>query len=135
MFSVENAPAPPVKMESIFNMHSEVHFGVNRTSKNRRSRKPDRSFESYWDIYIYIYTSNYIHSLRTLYVRKSTFRFVFLGPYDVILSICASLSHRTLFICLYTLPGERQSVVFYRSKCDFLDSKMVSHLHPSVIVA
>ena len=38
------------------------------------------------------YTSNYIHSLRTLHVRKSTFRFICLVPYAWILSIC------TLFV-------------------------------------
>jgi len=81
------------------------------------------------------YTSNYIHPLRTLYVKRSTFSQDYLRSGMVILSICASLSHGTLFICLYTLPGKRQSVVFYRSKRVFLDSKIVSDLHSREIVA
>ena len=41
-----------------------------------------------------IYTSNYIHSLRTLYSRILTFRCNSLSFYKLVLSICASLSHR-----------------------------------------
>ncbi len=49
--------------------------------------------------------------------------------------IRASLSYETLFICLYTLLGGRESVEFYREKLAFCTSKIVSEPHPRVIVA
>ncbi len=49
--------------------------------------------------------------------------------------IRASLSHETLFICLYTLLGERESVEFYREKLAFFTSKIDSEPHPCVRVA
>ena len=76
--------------------------------------------------------SSYLIVLLGLRGVKSSYYIVLLGLRN---PIRASLSHETLFICLYTLLGERESVEFYREKLAFCTSKIDSEPHPCVIVA